>query len=61
MSAGTTERGGVILLGAVLLALGLIVNSYLIWAVGVVVLAVGAVFGLLGAVGRPIAGRHYWY
>ncbi|WP_192830235.1 DUF6131 family protein [Mycolicibacterium llatzerense] len=56
-----------ILIGAVLLALGLLINSYLLWSAGVVVLVVGAVFWLLGAVfwllgaaGRPIAGRRYW-
>jgi membrane protein implicated in regulation of membrane protease activity len=57
----TTERGIVILVGAVLLALGLIFNVYLLWVVGVVVLVVGAVFWLLGATGRQIAGRRYWY
>lgn len=50
-----------ILLGAVLLALGFVVDNYLLWAAGVVALVVGAVFWLLGAAGRPIAGRRYWY
>lgn len=49
-----------ILIGAVLLALGLLINSYLLWSAGVVVLVVGAVFWLLGAAGRPIAGRRCW-
>ncbi|MDX1880851.1 hypothetical protein SBE55_23865 [Mycolicibacterium sp. 141076] len=57
----TTERGTMILVGAVLLALGLIFNIYPLWVAGVVVLVVGAVFWLLGATGRPIAGRRYWY
>ena len=26
-----------------------------------ILLVVGAVFWLLGAVGRPVAGRRYWY
>ncbi|WGI35403.1 hypothetical protein QDT91_07330 [Mycolicibacterium aubagnense] len=56
-----TERGTMILVGAVLLALGLIFNIYPLWVAGVVVLVVGAVFWLLGATGRPIAGRRYWY
>lgn len=50
-----------ILIGAALLALGLFVDNYMLWAAGVVVLVVGAVFWLLGAVGRPIADRRYWY
>lgn len=57
----TTERGTMILVGAVLLALGLILNTYPLWVAGVVVLVVGAVFWLLGATGRPIAGRRSWY
>ncbi|WP_166555546.1 hypothetical protein [Mycolicibacterium sp. CBMA 226] len=50
-----------IVVGAVLLALGLFLNVYPLWVAGVVVLVVGAVFWLLGAVERPIAGRRYWY
>lgn len=50
-----------VLIGAVLLALGLIVDNYLLWTAGVVVLVVGAVFWLPVAVGRPIAGRRYCY
>ncbi len=50
-----------ILVGAVLLALGLIFNVYPLWVAGVVVLVVGAVFWLLGATGRPVGGRRYWY
>jgi len=50
-----------ILVGAVLLALGLIFNIYPLWVAGVVVLVVGAVFWLLGAPARPVGGRRYWY
>ncbi|WP_165605600.1 hypothetical protein [Mycolicibacterium mucogenicum] len=50
-----------ILVGAVLLALGLIFNIYPLWVAGVVVLVVGAVFWLLGATARPVGGRRYWY
>ncbi|BCI80213.1 hypothetical protein MTY66_18380 [Mycolicibacterium sp. TY66] len=57
----TTERGTMILVGAVLLALGLIFNIYPLWVAGVVVLVLGAVFWLLGATARPVGGRRYWY
>ncbi|MGV0749446.1 hypothetical protein [Mycolicibacter minnesotensis] len=48
-------------LGLLLLILGLVFDVYVLWAVGIVLLVVGAVFWLLGAVGRPVAGRRYWY
>lgn len=52
----TTERGTMILVGAVLLALGLIFNIYPLWVAGVVVLVVGAVFGCWGRPhGRSVA------
>ncbi|WP_409434897.1 hypothetical protein [Mycobacterium sp. SMC-14] len=48
-------------LGLLLLILGLVFNVYVLWAIGIVLLVVGAVFWLLGTVGRPVAGRRYWY
>ena len=50
-----------IILGAILLILGLLFNIYLLWIVGVILLVVGAVFWLLGSMGRPIGGRRVWY
>ncbi|CQD05285.1 MULTISPECIES: hypothetical protein [Mycobacteriaceae] len=50
-----------IVLGAVLLILGLILDMYLLWVIGVVLLVIGGVFWLLGAIGRPVAGRRSWY
>ncbi len=44
-------------LGVLLLILGLVFNIYVLWAVGIVLLVVGAVFWILGSVGRPVAGR----
>ena len=34
---------------------------YLLWVAGVVLLVAGAVFWILGAIGRPVAGRRAWY
>ena len=50
-----------IILGAILLILGFVLDVYLLWVVGVILLVAGAVFWLLGAVGRPVAGRRAWY
>lgn len=50
-----------IVFGAILLILGLLFDIYLLWVIGVVLLVVGAVFWLLGSIGRPVGGRRVWY
>lgn len=50
-----------IILGAILLILGLIFNMQILWAIGIVLLVIGAVFWILGSVGRPVGGRRAWY
>lgn len=50
-----------IFLGVVLLVLGFVMDIGILVTLGIILLAVGALFVLLGAVGRPIGGRsHYW-
>jgi hypothetical protein len=50
-----------ITVGVVLLLLGLLLNISILWAVGVVLVLVGAVLWILGATGRAVGGRnHYW-
>jgi hypothetical protein len=53
-----------IVLGIVLLLIGLFVQttiSSLLTTLGVILIVIGLVFHVLGHVGRPIAGRRYWY
>lgn len=50
-----------IVLGIVLLILGFVLSMHLLWALGIILLVIGAAFWLLGSVGRPVAGRRYWY
>jgi hypothetical protein len=50
-----------IVLGVVLLILGYLFHISLLWTLGIVLLVIGAVLWLLGSVGRPVAGRRYWY
>ena len=50
-----------IVFGAILLILGLLFNIDLLWVIGVILLVVGAVFWLLGSIGRPVGGRRVWY
>ncbi|BBZ24098.1 DUF6131 family protein [Mycolicibacter hiberniae] len=48
-------------LGLLLLILGLVFGVYVLWAVGIVLLVIGAVLWLLGRAGRPVGGRRHWY
>jgi Family of unknown function (DUF6131) len=53
-----------IVLGIVLLLIGWFVPSTvssLLTTVGVILIVVGAVLFLMGRIGRPVAGRRYWY
>ncbi len=49
-----------IALGIVLVILGYFFSS-LVMEIGIAVLVIGLVLWVLGAVGRPVAGRRYWY
>jgi hypothetical protein len=50
-----------IVLGAILLILGLIFGINILWTIGIILMVVGAVFWILGSVGRPVGGRRAWY
>lgn len=50
-----------IVLGAVLLILGFVFGINILWTIGIVLMVVGAVFWILGSVGRPVGGRRAWY
>jgi hypothetical protein len=51
-----------IALGVILIILGLVFPGlHILWTLGIVLLVVGAVLWILGSVGRPVAGRRYWY
>jgi hypothetical protein len=52
---------GMIVLGVVLLILGFVFGIQLLWSIGIVLLVIGAVLWIMGAVGRPVAGRRYWF
>ncbi len=50
-----------IVLGVILLVIGAVAGISILWTVGLVLVAVGAVLWLLGSVGRAVGGRrHYW-
>lgn len=50
-----------IVLGVILLILGFVFGISVLWTIGIILLVIGAILWILGAVGRPVAGRRYWY
>lgn len=50
-----------IALGVILLILGFVLKVQILWTLGIILLVIGAVLWILGSVGRPVAGRRYWY
>jgi hypothetical protein len=45
----------------ILLILGLILSSPILWVIGLILVLVGAVLWIAGAAGHAVAGRrHYW-
>jgi hypothetical protein len=58
----TPAKGtAMIVLGLILLIVGFVVGSGILWSIGILLILVGAVLSLLGLVGREIGGRKYWY
>ncbi|MFF8842193.1 DUF6131 family protein [Streptomyces sp. NPDC015127] len=50
-----------IILGLILLIVGAVANIGILWTIGIILIAVGAILWLLGAVGHAVGGRrHYW-
>jgi hypothetical protein len=50
-----------IILGVILLLIGYFTGLSLLYTIGAILVVVGVVLWLLGAVGRPVAGRKAWY
>lgn len=50
-----------IILGVILLLIGYFTGLSLLYTIGGILVVVGVVLWLLGAVGRPVAGRKAWY
>ena len=58
---GAKEGGTMIILGVILIILGAILDIGILYTIGVILAVVGAILWLLGAIGRPVAGRRYYY
>lgn len=54
-------KGGMIVLGVVLIVLWLVTKVAILLWIGVALAVIGVLLLLLGAGGRTYAGRRYWY
>lgn len=55
------EVRAVIILGIVLLILAALFNIGFLWALGVILIVIGVILWILGAMGRAIGGRRHYY
>lgn len=51
----------VIILGVILLIVGYVTGISIVYSIGGLLLLVGVILWILGAVGRPVGGRKVWF
>lgn len=50
-----------IILGVILLILGFLFHVSILWAIGIILIVIGAILWILGSMGRALGPRrHYW-
>ncbi|MED7953941.1 MULTISPECIES: DUF6131 family protein [unclassified Streptomyces] len=50
-----------IVLGVILLVIGFVTGVSILWTIGLVLVLIGVVLWIMGAVGHEVGGRrHYW-
>ncbi|MET0187823.1 hypothetical protein EV383_1114 [Pseudonocardia sediminis] len=50
-----------IVLGVILLLIGYFTSISILYYIGGILLIIGVVFLILGAIGRPVGGRKAWF
>lgn len=50
-----------LILGLILLLLGWLTDIGILTTIGIILLVIGAVLWILGATGRAVGGRRYWW
>lgn len=50
-----------IIFGVIILIIGFITGIAIVWTIGTIVLVVGLVLWLLGALGHAVGGRRHYY
>lgn len=48
-------------LGVILMVIGFVADIPVLWTIGIVLAVIGIVLFLLGAAGRQVGGRRYYY
>ena len=56
-----SHGGFMIIFGIVFLIIGFITGIAIVWTIGTIVLVVGLVLWLLGALGHAVGGRRHFY
>lgn len=51
----------VIILGILLLVLGYVLPLPLLYTIGWILVVIGVILWIVGAIGHPVAGRRYWW
>ena len=57
----SSRRDIMIILGIVLLIVAWLAGIPILWTLGIILIVVGVILELLGAVGRPMFGRRHYY
>ena len=55
------RRYALIIAGIVLLILGAVLDVGILWVLGGILVVVGVIFWILGALGHAVGGRRYYY
>ncbi|MCV7230476.1 DUF6131 family protein [Mycolicibacterium komossense] len=50
-----------IVLGLVLLVAGFLLKISILWTIGIILLAIGAILAVLGSTGRAVGGRRHYF
>jgi hypothetical protein len=50
-----------IMLGVVLLIIGFVAKIAIVWSIGIIVLVIGLILWLLGALGHAVGGRKHYF
>ncbi|MGW2560873.1 DUF6131 family protein [Streptomyces sp. NPDC001514] len=50
-----------IILGVILLIIGFLAGIGILWTIGIILVVIGVLLWILGAIGHAVGGRrHYW-
>ncbi|MBK6438810.1 MAG: hypothetical protein IPH81_12820 [Candidatus Microthrix sp.] len=50
-----------IIFGVILILIGALTGTSLVYTIGAILAVVGVIFWILGATGNAIGGRNHWY